>query len=59
MVEPKDPNQSKPSSTVTKLERCRWGPNCPICKNTEEDRDREHQKQLQQSDVQQKYPPQV
>ena len=37
------------------------GPNCPICKNAEEDWDGEHQKQLQQSDrnaqinAQQKY----
>ena len=57
-TEPKDPNQPKPSSTATKWERCGWGPNCPICKNAEEDWDREHQKQLQQSDAQQKYPPQ-
>ena len=57
-MEPQDPNQLKPSSTVRKLERCRWGPNCPICKNAQVDWDGEHQKQLQQSDVQQKYPPQ-
>ena len=54
-VEPQDPGQSNPNSTVTKPERCGWGPNCPICKNAEEDWDREHEKQLQQSDVQQKY----
>ena len=57
-TEPKDPNQPKPTPTVTKPERCRWGLNCPICKNVEEDWDREHQKQLQQSDAQKKYPPQ-
>ena len=57
-MEPQDPIHPKPSSTATKLERCRWGPNCPICKNAEEDWDGEHQKQLQQSDAQQKYPPQ-
>ena len=54
--EPQDPNQSNPSSTVTKPERCGWGPNCPICKNAEEDWDGEHQKQLQQPYAQQKYP---
>ena len=51
-AEPQDPNQSNPNSTVTKPERCKWGPNCPICKNAEEDWDGEHQKQLQQSDAQ-------
>ena len=34
------------------------GPNCPICKNAKKDWDREHQKELQQTDVQQKYSPQ-
>ena len=57
-MEPQDPNQPKLSSTAKKPERCGWGPNCPICKNAEEDWDEEHQKQLQQPDVQQKYPPQ-
>ena len=57
-VEPQDPGQSIPSSTVTKLKRCAWGLNCPICKNAEEDWDGEHQKQLHQSDAQQKYPSQ-
>ena len=61
-VEPQDPDQPNPNST--KPEQCRWGPNCPICKNAEEDWDREHQKQLQQADkntqtnAQQKYPAQ-
>ena len=58
MVEPEDPNQSNPNSTITKPERCGWGPSCPICKNVEEDWDVEHLKQLQQSDAQQKYPSQ-
>ena len=57
-TEPQDPNQPRPSSTATKQERCRWGLNCPICKNVEEDWDGKHQKQLQQPDVQQKYPAQ-
>ena len=57
-VEPQDSNQSNPNSTVTKPERCGWRPNCPICKYVEEDWDEEHQKQLQQSDAQQKYPSQ-
>ena len=49
-VEPQDPDQLNPNSTILKLEQCRWGPNCPICKNAEEDWDGEHQKQLQQAD---------
>ena len=57
-VEPQDPNQSNPSATVTKPQRCEWGPNCPISKHVEEDWDREHKKQLQQSDAQQKQPSQ-
>ena len=57
-MESQDPNQSKPGSTATKPEKCRWGSNCPICKNAEEDSGAENQKQLQQSDVQQRYPPQ-
>ena len=51
-AEPQDPNQSKPSSTATKLEGYGWGTNCSICKKAEEDWDGEHQKHLQQSDVQ-------
>ena len=57
-VEPQDLGQLNPNSAVTKPERCRWGTNCPICKNAEEDWDGEHQKQLQQSDTQQNYPSQ-
>ena len=49
-AEPKNPDQSKPCSTVPKLEQCGWGPNCAICKNAEEDWDGEHQKQLHQTD---------
>ena len=49
-VEPQDPDQSNPNSTIPKPEQCKWGPNCPIFKNTEEDWDGEHQKQLQQAD---------
>ena len=36
-----------------KAEKCGWEPNCPFCKNQEEDWDGDHQKQLQQ-----KTPPQ-
>ena len=49
---------------MPKPEQCGQGPNCPICKNTEEDWDGEHQKQLIQTDkhtqtnAQQKYPSQ-
>ena len=64
-AEPQGPNQlrssptaTKQDPTTTKQERCGWGLNCPICKNAEEDWDREHQKQLQQPDAQQKYPTQ-
>ena len=38
-VEPQGPEQSNPNSIVPKPEQCRWGPNCPICKNAEEDWD--------------------
>ena len=60
-IEPHDPDQQNPSTTVTKPEQCGWGPNCPICKNAEEDWDGKHQKQFQQTDknaqsnTQQKY----
>ena len=57
-VEPQDPDQSNPNSTITKPERCRLGPNWVISKNAEQNWDGEHQKQLQQSNVQQKYPSQ-
>ena len=64
-AEPQDPGQSNPNSIVPKPEQCGWEPNCPICKNAEEDWDGEHQKQFQQTDknmqtnAQQKYPSQT
>ena len=48
-IEPHDPDQQNPSATTQKSEQCRWGPNCPICKNTE-DWDGKHQKQFQKPD---------
>ena len=45
--EPQGPDQQNPSATTPKPEQCRWGQNCPICKNAEEDWDGEHQKQFQ------------
>ena len=44
MVEPKSEGQP---FTSLKAEKCGWGPNCPFCKNQEEDWNGEHQKQLQ------------
>ena len=44
-VEPKIEEQP---STSPKAEKCGWGPNCPFCKNQEEDWDGDHQKQFQQ-----------
>ena len=39
-----------PSATAApKAEKCGWEPNCPICKNIEEDWDGDHQKQIQQN----------
>ena len=47
-IEPQEQEQPNPSATVPpKAEQCGWGPNCPICKNIEEDWDGKHQKQLQ------------
>ena len=43
-VEPKTEGQP---STSPKAEKCGGGPNCPFCKNQEEDWDGDHQKQLQ------------
>ena len=40
-------------------EKCKWRPNCPFCKNTEEDRDGNHQKQLQQQPQPQVQMPQM
>ena len=44
-IEPK-PEEQPTTSLIA--EKCRWGPNCPICKNIEEDWDSDHQNQLQQ-----------
>ena len=44
-IEPKPKEQSANS---LKAEKCRWGPNCPFCKNIKEDWDGDHQMQLQQ-----------
>ena len=60
-IEPKDPDQQNACTTKPKPEWCRWAPNCPICKNVEEDWDGKHQKQFKQPDknaqtnTQQKY----
>ena len=44
-IEPK-PKEEPTTSLIAR--KCGWGPNCPICKNIEEDWDGDHQKQLQQ-----------
>ena len=44
-IEPK-PKGQQPNSPI--VEKCGWGPNCPFCKNIEEDWDGDHQKHLQQ-----------
>ena len=43
-MEPKTEGQL---STSPKAEKCGWEPNCPFCKNQEEDWDGDHQKHLQ------------
>ena len=48
-IEPQEPNQQISSTTAPTSKQCRWGPNCPICKNPEEDWDGKHQKQFQQT----------
>ena len=49
-IEPQTQGQATPSATAApKAEKCGWGPNCPICKNREEDWDGDHQKQFQQN----------
>ena len=49
-IEPQEEDQPTPSATAPpKPEHCRWGLNCPFCKNVEEDWDGEQQKQLQQT----------
>ena len=56
VTSPKPPIKEKPKteeqpSTSPKAEKCRWGPNCPFCKNQEEEEEDwngDCQKQLQQ-----------
>ena len=48
-IECQEQDQPPPSTRAPKPEQCGWGPNCPICKNAEEDWDGEHQKQFQQT----------
>ena len=49
-IEPQAQEQLNTSAAaLPKAEGCGWGPNCPICKNIEEDWDGEHQKQIQQN----------
>ena len=48
-IEPQEQDQSTPSATAPKPEQCGWVPNCPTCKNAEEDWDSENQKQFQQT----------
>ena len=48
-----EPKTGEQSIISPRAEKCGWGPNCPFCKNQEEDWDGNHQKQLQQ-----KTPPQ-
>ena len=53
VTSPKSPIKEEPktgeqSIISPRTEKCGWGPNCPFCKNQEEDWDGNHQKQLQQ-----------
>ena len=48
-----EPKTGEQPNISLRAEKCGWGPNCPFCKNQEEDWDGNHQKQLQQ-----KTPPQ-
>ena len=44
-----EPKIGEQSITSPKTEKCRWGPDCPFCKNQDkEDWDGKHQNQLQQ-----------
>ena len=44
-----EPKTEEQPSTGPKAEKCEWGPNCPFCKNQEEeDWNGDHQRQLQQ-----------
>ena len=48
-IEPQPQELATPNAaTALKAKKCGWGLNCPICKNIEEDRDSDHQKQIQQ-----------
>ena len=54
--------ESKPKEQPTNspmVEKCGWGPNCPFCKNIEEDWDGDHQKQVQQQSQPQVKMPQM
>ena len=42
-----EPKPEEQTSTNLIAEKCGWRPNCPICKNIEEDWDGDHQKQVQ------------
>ena len=45
----KEPKIGEQSVISPKTEKCRWGPDCPFCKNQDkEDWDGKHQDQLQQ-----------
>ena len=55
-IEPKPEEQ--PTNNLM-AEKCGWGPNCPFCKNIEEDWDSDHQKQLQQQPQPQVQMPQM
>ena len=55
-IEPK-PEEQPTNSPIA--EKCRWGPNCPFCKNIEEHWDSDHQKQLQQQPQSQVQMPQM
>ena len=53
VTSPKPPIKEEPKteeqpSTSSKTEKCGWGPNCPFCKNQEEDWNGDCQRQLQQ-----------
>ena len=49
-IEPQPQELATPSATTApKAEKCGLGPNCPICKNIEEDWDGDYQKQIQQN----------
>ena len=44
-----EPKIGKQTIISPKIEKCRWGPDCPFCKNQDkEDWDGKHQNQVQQ-----------